>query len=84
MAVQSVRFSTERSPRSVNRGRGWTVRAAQAWLRAHDFRAPAVDRAATQLRFRQFPPGECAVDSFSTLTENFPRGISAVDCTRGS
>lgn len=84
MAVQSARFSLRESPASVNSGRGWTEPAARDWLRAHDFIAPKADRTANQLRFRQFPPGECREDSFSTLTSDLPVGVQLVDCTRES
>ncbi|MEE8146717.1 MAG: hypothetical protein V3T24_03875 [Longimicrobiales bacterium] len=82
MAVrtQSARFSTNESPASINRGRGWSVSSAGAWLRAHDFRVPRVDRTENQLRFRQFTPTACKRDSFRTLTEDLPRGVQLVTC----
>ncbi len=82
MAVrtQSVRFSKRESPGSVNSGRGWTVRSASAWLRAHDFKAAKPDITENQLRFRQFEPGSCKRDSFRTLTENLPRGVQLLSC----
>ncbi len=83
MAIQSARFSIRQSPSSVNNGRGWTEETARRWLRAHDLRAPKADRTTNQLRFRQFPPGECRRDSFSTLSEDLPQGVQLLDCERG-
>ena len=54
--------------------------SAGAWLRAHDFRVPRVDRTENQLRFRQFTPTACKRDSFRTLTEDLPRGVQLVTC----
>lgn len=86
MAVktQSARFSTNESPSSVNGGRGWTAAAARAWLRAHDFNAPSPDRTTNQLRFRQFDPDRCLRDSFSTITEELPRGVQLLVCDDGT
>lgn len=82
MAVQSVAFSTRESPPGVNSGRGWTLETARAWLQRNGFRAPAVDRTTNQIRFRQFPPGECRDNSFRTLTEDVPAGVQLIDCNR--
>ncbi len=84
MAIQSVAFLKNKSPRSVNGGRGWTVGAAQSWLRAHGFRTAKKDTTENQHRFRQFPPSECRTDSFRTLTEDVPKGVQLIDCKRES
>ncbi len=83
MAIQSVIFSTSESPGSVNSSGGWTVAPARAWLKLHGFKFGRVDRPdnGTQLRFRQFEPDTCVEDSFKTI-KDFPRGVSAVDCTK--
>lgn len=81
-AVQSVRFSQTESPSSVNGGRGWTPRAAQAWLRAHNFKTVKKDSTSGQHRYRQFEPSLCIEGSYKTLTENLPRGIQLVSCDK--
>ena len=80
MPVQSVRFSTSESPRSVNRGRGWTAGAARAWLRANGYLAPRPRPTTNQLRFRQFQPEIGNPDSFRTITDGVPRGVQLVEC----
>jgi len=82
VAVQSVAFSRNTSPGSVNSGRGWTSEEARAWLRRNGFLAPKEDVTRNQLRFRQFAPGLCDPDSFSTLTEDVPAGVQLIDCDR--
>lgn len=80
--VQSVIFSRERSPAEVNGGEGWTASAAKAWLKDHDFKAPDPDETEVSFRFRQFDPELCEADSYVTLSEGFPAGVSAVSCKR--
>jgi hypothetical protein len=59
----------------------WTEDAAKAWLAEHEFHNSAVDETDELYRFRQFDPEACDPDSYVTLTENFPAGVSAVSCT---
>lgn len=82
MAVQSARFSVKESPSSVNKGQGWTVATARAWLQRNGFRSPAPAHTANQLRFRQFPPDQCRRGSYQTLTQNLPKGVELVDCKK--
>ena len=82
MAVQSVAFSKNESPSSVNAGRGWSPSAAQTWLRAHGYRTGKGDSTENQHRFRQFEPSECRKDSYATLSENVPRGIQLITCDK--
>ena len=79
MAVQSIRFSLNESPFAVNRGRGWTVNSARAWLLMHGYRAPLGGRTANQVRFRQFDPEDASPSSFSTRVEGLPRGVQFVE-----
>jgi HK97 family phage prohead protease len=58
----------------------WTTEEARKWLDDHDARSDKVDETDESYRFRQFPPDQCADNSFETLTENFPAGLSAVAC----
>ncbi len=78
--VQSLAFQKDNSPGDVNGGDGWTVSAATSWADDHDFRSDKVDEGDTQIRLRQINPDSCDDDSFQTLTENFPVGVSAVTC----
>ena len=80
MEIQSVRFSLLESPLTVNRGRGWTEQSARSWLRMNGLLAPAARLTPNQLRFRQFPPGKGAPDSFRTQTDGVPRGVQLVSC----
>jgi hypothetical protein len=66
--IQSVRFDAEK----------WTARDARAWLLSHDMRAPAVDRTANQLRYRQCAPSRMTKGSFRTIELDKRNGISAV------
>ena len=56
----------------------WTALEAKRWLREHDFKAPAVDRQANTLRFRQHPPTEFHKDSFRTIPFGRDTGIQAI------
>lgn len=64
----------------------WTVEKARDWLDEHDFRSDKVDTtedddgAPVAHRFRQFDPDMCAADSFETLTDDLPAGVSMVSC----
>jgi hypothetical protein len=64
--IQSVIFDAD----------AFTARAARSWLAAHDFAAPAVDRRASTLRFRQHPPD--AFDPASFRTIRLRPGVQAV------
>jgi HK97 family phage prohead protease len=59
----------------------WTESDAKVWLGEHDFESSKVDETDDKYRFRQFDPDACDPDSYVTLTENFPAGVSAVSCT---
>lgn len=69
-AIQSLVFSKEQ----------WTQAKAEAWLVEHDFRLSAHEETEESHRFRQFNPSACDPDTYQTLTENFPAGVSAVSC----
>jgi hypothetical protein len=60
--------------------RYWTEERARAWLKSHNLRADKLDRTENMLRFRQFELSRCQ-GGYSTLSENFPRGISVVVCS---
>lgn len=79
--VQTFIFDTEQSEADVNGGKGWTIDAARAWLRAHGEQSGNLRRpeSGTQLRFQQFPRERCG-GRFQTLSEDFPKGVSAVAC----
>lgn len=79
--VQTLIFSKSESPGDTNEGKGWTTALARDWLRGHAFEAPEADETDDSFRYRQFDPAMCARDSFVTLTEGFPAGVSAVSCT---
>jgi Phage head maturation protease len=71
-AVQTVIFNKD----------NWTATEAQQWLSDHDFKSSDMDETENSFRFRQFPPDECDPDSYVTLTENLPTGVSLVVCDR--
>jgi hypothetical protein len=50
------------------------VAKARRWLKRHGLKSPKVDRTATELRFRQAPPGKCRRDSFASI----PMGSTGV------
>lgn len=75
--IQSARFSLRESPRSINKGRGWTEGHAHRWLRAHGFLAPFAMRTANQLRYRQADPSQFT--NFTTLTDDLPAGVQLID-----
>ncbi len=58
----------------------WSLTDAKKWLSDNSFRNDKVDETANSYRFRQFSPTQCKANSFKTLTQNFPKGISAVVC----
>lgn len=64
----------------------WTVDEARKWLDDHDFKSDKVDTQTddddepVRHRFRQFDPDACDAESFTTLTEDFPDGVSAAMC----
>ena len=60
----------------------WTKEEAENWLKEHKARHDSARETETSLRFRQFPPEDCEEGSLVTLTENFPKGMSAVACKR--
>lgn len=62
----------------------WTVEKATKWLADHNMKHDKVDTTSDRHRFRQFDPEQCAVNSFETLTENFPAGVEGVACSRKS
>lgn len=59
----------------------WSVSEAKEWAGAHNFYKTPVDETEDSIRIRQFDPEHCDEDSFQTLTENFPEGLSVVQCT---
>ena len=64
--------------------RQWTVERARAWLRRHNRRSSNVEATTNTFRFRQFAPSRCRAGSFQALTQNFPAGLSAVNCGTGA
>ncbi len=81
--IQTLIFSKTKSLSGINGGRGWSVTAARSWLKRHDFKSEKLDETDESYRFRQLDPETCKADSFQMLTQNFPRGISAVACEVG-
>ena len=68
----------------MNEGKGWTVAKARTWLDNHDLKNDKVDETSQSFRFRQLDPAQYKAGSFKTLTENFPKGVSAVSCVTSS
>ena len=75
--MQSVRFSMRESPRSVNRGRGWTRDDARRWLRANDLPARSGGHSKNQYRFRITDPVDGA--EYTTRTTGVPLGVQVVE-----
>lgn len=74
MEIQSMIFSKENGD--------WTLDKAKTWLEEHDYRSDKIDETDQSWRFRQFDPSLCDEDTYATLTENFPEGVSAVACKK--
>lgn len=70
--IQTVIFSKEEG--------GWTVEKAKTWLDEHELKSDKVDENEQSWRFRQIEPAGCMEDSYKTLTENLPEGVSMVAC----
>jgi hypothetical protein len=65
--VQSLLFS---------RDAGWTVSSANAWARAHGYRAKDADVTANNVRLRQADPGRFS--RLRTVTFSKAKGIKAI------
>jgi len=61
------RCSTSTVTQSVVFPKRWGVARARRWLKSHGLRSPKVDRTATELRFRQMPPGKCRRGNFASI-----------------
>lgn len=62
--------------------KNWTLARAEKWTSAHDFKTSDPQHTSSSFRFRQFDPKECNSNSYETLTENMPKGVSLVVCSK--
>lgn len=74
LEIQSVIFSKKKGD--------WTLEKAKSWLEEHDFKNDKVDENEQSWRFRQFEPSLCDAETYVTLTEDLPEGVSAAACKK--
>lgn len=60
----------------------WTEPRAKKWVAAHNLKTSDPQHSDTSWRYRQFPPSECAENSYETLTQNMPKGLSLGVCNK--
>jgi HK97 family phage prohead protease len=58
----------------------WTPEEARRWLSDHDARSEKMAETAEAYRFEQFPAEQGADGTFETLAQDFPKGLTAVEC----
>jgi hypothetical protein len=61
----------------------WGVTQARRWLATHGLRSPKVDRTATELRFRQRPPGGCRRGTFASIPMGRTGVRKIICCPKG-